>query len=170
SSGSEWRVLFLGDSLAPVAGYKAGAHSDTSEYKAAVMRHYERAGISDRVKFAGARNDLPAIVRQSDVLFVTSCREGFPNSVLEAMVLGVPVVSTDYSDIGHILPRAGQVVAARAAEEIAAAIVAAHRDRSEIAAEQARWVRANATIEKATENLERVYRQYIRSDAVANPA
>jgi hypothetical protein len=34
--------------------------------------------------------DLPAIVKQSDVLFVTSAWEGFPNSVLEAMVLGVP--------------------------------------------------------------------------------
>ena len=170
-SSPDWRVLFLGDSLAPpVAGYKAGVHSDTSDYKDEVMQHYQRASVCDHVKFAGARKDLPAIVKQSDVLFVTSCREGFPNSVLEAMVLGVPVVSTDYSDIRHILPRPGQVIGARSPEKIAAAIREAFLDRDEIAAEQIRWVRAHASIEKATENLERVYHQYIRSHAFANPA
>ena len=166
----EWRVLFLGDSLAPQAGYKAGVHSDTSDYKDRVMEHYRRAGLDDRVKFAGARKDLPAIVKQSDVLFVTSAWEGFPNSVLEAMVLGVPVVSTDYSDIRHILPRDGQVIGDRAPDKIAAAIVDAYLDRDEIAAEQHRWVRAHASIEKATENLERVYHRYIRSQPVAKAA
>jgi glycosyltransferase involved in cell wall biosynthesis len=167
----DWRVLFLGDSLAPpVAGYKAGVHSDTSGYKAEVMAHFERLQLGDRVKFAGARKDLPAIVKQSDVLFVTSAWEGFPNSVLEAMVLGVPVVSTEYSDIRHILPRPGQVVATRAPEAIAEAVIHADLDRDAIAAEQKRWVRTHASIEKATENLERVYEQYIRPRTVAKPA
>ncbi|MGZ5048331.1 MAG: glycosyltransferase [Usitatibacter sp.] len=169
-SAPDWRVLFLGESLAPPAGYKAGVHSDTSGYKDQVMEHYRRAGIADRVKFAGARKDLPAIVKQSDVLFVTSAWEGFPNSVLEAMVLGVPVVSTDYSDIRHILPRASQVVGGRDPRKLAAAIVEAFNERDAIAAEQKRWVRANATIERAAENLEHVYDRYIRRHAVAKPA
>ena len=166
----EWRVLFLGDSLAPSAGYKAGVHSDTSDYKDRVMEHYRRANVADRVKFAGARKDLPAIVKQSDVLFVTSAWEGFPNSVLEAMVLGVPVVSTDYSDIRDILPRASQVIGEREAAKIADAIVDAFLDREEIAAEQKRWVRANASIEKAAENLEQVYRHYVRHQPLPRAA
>ena len=134
------------------------------------MAHFDRAGVAGRVKFAGARKDLPAIVKQSDVLFVTSAWEGFPNSVLEAMVLGVPVVSTDYSDIRQILPRPGQVIGSRSPDRIAEAIMEAFLDGDEIAAEQLRWVRANASIEIAAENLERVYHQYVRRDAVAKAA
>jgi glycosyltransferase involved in cell wall biosynthesis len=162
----DWRVLFLGDSLAaPVAGYKAGMHSDTSAYKDDVMAHYKRLGIADRAIFAGARKDLPAIVKQCDTLYVTSAWEGFPNSVLEAMVLGVPVVSTDYSDIKRILPER-QVIAKRDPALIADAIVNAEIEHDQIAEQQKRWVQAHASIEKATQNLERVYERYVRRDAL----
>jgi glycosyltransferase involved in cell wall biosynthesis len=157
----EWRVLFLGDSLAAPnsAGYKAGVHSDTSAYKDEVMAHYRRLGLEGRAIFAGARTDLPAIVKQCDVLYVTSAWEGFPNSVLEAMALGVPVVSTVYSDIQRILPE-GQVIAKRDPDRIARAIVDAERDHDLIAAQQRRWVLSHASIEKATQNLEKVYERY----------
>jgi glycosyltransferase involved in cell wall biosynthesis len=167
----EWRVLFLGDSLsAPnAAGYKAGVHSDTSAYKDDVMAHYKRLGICERAIFAGARKDLPAIVKQCDVLYVTSAWEGFPNSVLEAMALGVPVVSTDYSDIKRILPE-GQVLGRRDAALIAEAILSAELDHDIIAAQQKRWVLAHASIEKATKDLERVYERYIRHEQVRQAA
>jgi glycosyltransferase involved in cell wall biosynthesis len=163
----EWRVLFLGDSLAApgAAGYKAGVHSDTSAYKDEVMAHYGRLGIADRAIFAGARKDLPAIVKQCDVLYVTSAWEGFPNSVLEAMVLDVPVVSTDYSDIRRILPER-QVVGKRDPALIADAIVEAALDHDEIATRQKRWVLTHASIEKATQNLEKVYERYVRREAL----
>ena len=163
----EWRVLFLGDSLAApnAAGYKPGVHSDTSQYKDDVMAHYRRLGIAERAIFAGARKDLPAIVKQCDVLYVTSAWEGFPNSVLEAMVLGVPVVSTVYSDIKHILP-ARQVVERRDPQLIAEAVVEAQLDHDAIATQQKRWVHAHASIEKATQDLEKVYERYVRRDAL----
>jgi len=162
-----WRVLFVGDQLAN-STYRAGIHSDTSDYKQSVMRHFSAQDVADKVKFAGARTDAPAIVAQSDVLFMTSCREGFPNVVLEAMVLGVPVVSTDYSDIRRILPRPSQVFASRNADDLAWAILDAYGERDRIAAEQKRWVRAHASIETAAVELERVYQRYIRTPAFAS--
>lgn len=159
----EWRVLFLGDQLSTPGQYQAGRDSDTSDYKQMVMEQYERLRIADKVLFAGARPDAPAILAQCDVQLMTSCREGFPNVVLEGMVLGVPVVSTDYSDIRHILPRKEQVVASRSPQELARAIINVSKDRAAVVAEQKRWVRAHASIEKVTEELQRVYQRYIRT-------
>ena len=164
----EWRVLFLGEALSHAAAYAPGRDSDTSDYKKSVLAHFESLGIADKVKFAGARADVPAILAQCDVQLMTSCREGFPNVVLEGMVLGVPVVSTDYSDIRHILPRPGQVVDTRSPMALARAILAADADRDAIGAEQKQWVRAHASIETATRELERVYASYVRPDRLAH--
>jgi glycosyltransferase involved in cell wall biosynthesis len=160
----DWRVLFLGEALAHAGAYAAGRDSDTSGYKRAVLQQYQALGLDEsRVNFAGARADVPAILAQCDVQFMTSRWEGFPNVVLEGMALGVPVVSTDYSDIRLILPRASQVVASRDPGELAAAILAAHEGRQAIVAEQERWVREHASIEQAARRLEGVYEQYLRA-------
>jgi len=167
----EWRVLFVGDSLGGTGTYQAGRDSDTSEYKRMVMERYQSLGLTpDKVCFAGSRSDAPAILAQSDVQLMTSRWEGFPNVVLEGMVLGVPVVSTDYSDIRHILPRPQQVVASRKPAELARAIVDAFLDRDAIVAEQKRWVRAHASIENAARELERVYSRYLPPHVHAHAA
>jgi glycosyltransferase involved in cell wall biosynthesis len=157
----EWRVLFLGEALQGTGEYRAGADSDTSAYKRRVVEKYERLGLADKVVFAGSRADAPAILAQCDVQLITSAWEGFPNVVLEGMALGVPVVSTQYSDIRQILPRMDQVVASRKPEELAKAIATVAADRTAVVAEQKRWLHAHASIEKATQELELVYQRYL---------
>ncbi len=166
----EWRVLFIGDQLVSTAAYRPGKDSDTGSYKDQVVRQHAGLGLPGHIKFAGERPDALAIVKQCDVLFSTSCREGFPNVVLEAMALGVPVASTDYSDIRRILPCAGQVAPERTADGVAKTILGVDAMRARVVAEQKRWVREHASIEQATLELERVYLHYVRRDAVAEPA
>jgi glycosyltransferase involved in cell wall biosynthesis len=163
-SDSRWRVLLIGDEL-PASSYRAGA--DTGSYKADVLRHYERLDARGRIRFAWMRNDVPALVRQCDVLYVTSLHEGFPNAVLEAMALRVPVVSTEYSDIRRILPFADQVVGERSAEELARRIAWVDERRERVAEQQLLWVRQHATIEQAAAGLERIYLRYVRYPSYA---
>jgi len=165
-----WRVLFIGDQLTSASGYRPGADSDTAGYKHQVVQHHARLGLPERIRFAGERKDALAIVKQCDVLFSTSCREGFPNVVLEAMALGTPVASTDYSDIRRILPCAPQVAIERTPDAVARAVLRVHSMRDHVVAEQKRWVREHASIENAAQELERVYLHYVRRHAVAAAA
>jgi glycosyltransferase involved in cell wall biosynthesis len=54
-----------------------------------------RLGLGSRVHFAGQRDDVPDVLAASDVLALTSSREGVPRAVMEAMAARVPVVATD---------------------------------------------------------------------------
>ncbi len=60
-------------------------------------------GIGDAVKFLGARQDVPELIRNFDVFWLTSDWEGTPNVVLEAMASGVPVVATAVGGCDEIL-------------------------------------------------------------------
>ncbi|HJU85884.1 MAG TPA: glycosyltransferase family 4 protein [Gemmatimonadota bacterium] len=48
----------------------------------------------DRIHFLGARDDVPAVLADADVLVRAALTEGLPNVALEAMAMRVPVVAT----------------------------------------------------------------------------
>jgi glycosyltransferase involved in cell wall biosynthesis len=53
-------------------------------------------GLTKSVCMMGAVNNVPAILKTMDVAVLPSLsNEGFPNSVMEAMAAGLPVVATD---------------------------------------------------------------------------
>jgi glycosyltransferase involved in cell wall biosynthesis len=71
-------------------------------------------GIGDRVIFTGYQRELLAAYASFDMFLLTSRREGLPNSLLEAMAMGVPVVTTDVAgakelvidgETGFVLPQ-----------------------------------------------------------------
>lgn len=50
-------------------------------------------GILERIRFIGARFDVPDFLRAADLFVHPSRQEGFSNAVLEAMAAGLPVVA-----------------------------------------------------------------------------
>lgn len=60
-------------------------------------------GISDRVRFAGWRSDVPEILAASELLVLPSVWEGMPNCVLEAMASRLPVLATDVEGVRELL-------------------------------------------------------------------
>lgn len=90
-------------------------------------------GISDRIRWAGYRRDIPAILAASDALVLCSEREGLNRSVLEAMAAGKPVIGTATRGIADaITPDTGWVVDKNDTSGLAAAIAAASADPAEV--------------------------------------
>ena len=54
-----------------------------------------RLGVGDRLVFAGVTSDPSEVLELMDVFLLTSRLEGLPNALIEAQMLGVPVVTTD---------------------------------------------------------------------------
>lgn len=52
-------------------------------------------GIDDAVYFTGLKRNPYPYLRQSTLYILTSYHEGFPNAMVEAMALGIPVIATD---------------------------------------------------------------------------
>ena len=60
---------------------------------------YANSSFADDVKFIGAKpNPFPYVV-ESDVFALLSRYEGIPNTIYEALILGVPVLSTDVGGV-----------------------------------------------------------------------
>jgi glycosyltransferase involved in cell wall biosynthesis len=74
---AEWRLLIAGD----------GPMADELRARAVELR------IDDLVWMAGAREDVPQLMRALDVFVLPSMNEGISNTILEAMASGRPVVA-----------------------------------------------------------------------------
>ena len=69
-----------------------------------------RLGIGERIRFLGPRTDVPAVLGALDVYVLTSLFEGVPFSLLEAMAMGLPVVTTPIPAVGEVIAGNGFVV------------------------------------------------------------
>ncbi|MGA1844475.1 MAG: glycosyltransferase [bacterium] len=67
----------------------------------------ERLGIAERVMFAGFQSDVLPWMACLDIFCLTSEEEGLPQSLLEAMALGRPVVATRVGGTGEVIGREG---------------------------------------------------------------
>jgi glycosyltransferase involved in cell wall biosynthesis len=84
-----WRLVLVGD----------------GPDRQALEQQVERSGLGDRVEFVGRlpeRATLVAIAR-SDLLVLPSFMEGLPVVLMEAMALGVPVVSSNVAGIPELI-------------------------------------------------------------------
>jgi asparagine synthase (glutamine-hydrolysing) len=61
----------------------------------ALEEEISQLGLTQSFNFLGRRSDVNALMTVVDLLLLTSDREGMPNVVLEAQLMGLPVVATD---------------------------------------------------------------------------
>jgi glycosyltransferase involved in cell wall biosynthesis len=73
----------------------AGTQFDNVAYQDGLRRLAQECGVADRVRFLGARDDVPDLLAATDVALVPSWEEPFGRVVIEAMAMRVPVVATN---------------------------------------------------------------------------
>ncbi|MDU5140848.1 MAG: glycosyltransferase family 4 protein [Paenibacillus dendritiformis] len=80
-----------------------------------------KLGVDRHVHFLGYRDDIPDLLRMSDIAVSGSLREGLPVQMMEAMACGLPVIAT--RNRGHLElvcdGRNGYLVPPQAAEQFA---------------------------------------------------
>lgn len=68
------------------------------------MKEYiQKNNLTTSVLLLGRRNDLPELLNSADAMLLTSQEEGFPNALAEAMLAGLPVVSTSVGAVPDIV-------------------------------------------------------------------
>jgi glycosyltransferase involved in cell wall biosynthesis len=99
--------------------------------RAAVEAEIHSLRLDGRVRLAGERDDVPALLAASDVFVLSSRSEGLPVSVLEAMAAELPVVASDVGGLRELVVdgETGILVPPGDAEALAAALGRLVEDR-----------------------------------------
>jgi glycosyltransferase involved in cell wall biosynthesis len=98
------------------------AGSDVVPTNSKLMEVVGSHPVRERLHLLGERTDIPGIMAALDVLVSSSCSEGFPNVIGEAMCCGVPCVVTDVGDSARLVGDSGIVVPPRDPAAIANAL------------------------------------------------
>ncbi len=90
-----------------------------------LLRGLSRAlSLDGHVRFLGYRNDVDALLNAADLLLMTSWFEGMPLALIEAMIAGVPIVTTPWVGATNMLGdgRFGFLTANYEAKQVASQI------------------------------------------------
>jgi glycosyltransferase involved in cell wall biosynthesis len=123
----------------------------------------EEAGIRDRVRLLGPRQDIPKVTAAFDIACLSSCVEGFPNVVSEAMSCAVPCVVTDVGEAAFIVGQTGRVVQPRNPDALAKALLEllelGPEDRSRLGNAARQRIKDHFDLAAIVEQYERVFEE-----------
>ena len=113
------------EALVNVPGVTLEVAGDGPE-RGRLERSSRELGLDDRVHFRGsvARSDVLRLFRAADASIVPSAWENFPHTVVEALVVGCPVIATAVGGVPEVVKNGenGLLVAPRDPEALAGAI------------------------------------------------
>lgn len=144
-----------------------GAPSDSIYYDKCIQR-VRQLNLEDTVYFKGLTSSPSEVYSHADVTAFSSISEGFPYVVIEAMLSGAAIVSTDVGGVREALDTCGILVRPRSPRQLAEAILLllefpeARRRLGKQARERAL---SKFTEELFLENYRRTYRDLVNDYA-----
>lgn len=132
------------------------------------LQDYARTmGIDHAVVFTGYRSDIPDILAGLDIVVISSLWECLPNSLLEAMAMGRPVISTNVGGIPEVIQDgvSGLIVPPRNPEALAQAIVTLLGDsyhRTQMGDRARRTIEENFELQGMIDRLEQQYEKVVQ--------
>jgi glycosyltransferase involved in cell wall biosynthesis len=156
--------------IAALTHLDAGVHlvlAGDGPQEAALRDDVRRHGLDARVHFLGFRSDAAALGSAFDVFVLPSQRERMPLSVGEAMLAGLPVVSTPWTGVGDVVRDGvtGFVAASFESEAFAVAIEAARRDGPSTIPSARAFAEANFGVEAMVRRHAELYRSLVKAVA-----
>jgi glycosyltransferase involved in cell wall biosynthesis len=127
-----------------------------------------QAELTERFHLLGRRGDISRLVAGLDIAASSSsCGEGFPNVIGEAMSCGVPCVVTDVGDSAMIVGDTGYVVPPRNSEAFADALnkllSLSPQARMDLGQQARRRVKKNYSLSDIVQHYEALYRDVAKS-------
>lgn len=95
-----------------------GIGPDVEELKQYVVDY----GLVEKVRFLGHRTDISSLVNVADVLIQSSIFEGFPNVLIEAASVGLPLIATNVGSSSTLIEDNGILIQTENENELTAAI------------------------------------------------
>lgn len=140
----------------------AATRYDNLGYLADLERQVAELDLADLVHFLGQRDDVPAILKATDLLLLPSWEEPFGLAIIEAMAAEVPVAATDVGGPPEIVEdgRTGLLLPPRDPDAWAAAILPLLRDRDALyrmGTEGPESVRSRFGVNRHVEQIHDVY-------------
>lgn len=135
--------------------------------RAAIERQIAELGLGESVRLLGYRHDAPRMIQAMDVVTLPSvAREGLGVCLIEAAMLGKPVVGSDAPGIREVLADGdtGLLAAVGDAQDLAVKIGALLEDRElarTMGARGREYALGRFTISRMAETAEAIYRETI---------
>lgn len=128
------KLVFVGE---------ATRESEGATYEAELRLALEKSGLSEHVKFAGFKKNIPEVMASLDVFILASYQEAFGFVVVEALASRTPVIATGSGGVPDILEhgKQGLLIAPKSSSAIVTALETIIKDPSK-SLERAQQARA----------------------------
>lgn len=130
-----------------------------------------RAGLNSALVLAGSRPDVPQLYAALDAFLLTSRWEGLPRTVVEALLVGIPVIATAVPGTAEIISHreTGMLAPPGDTEALAQCVtdVSQDPDLARRLQGSASWAREEFSVAKAVRDLEALYERILARKARA---